>query len=70
MSAGNRWAMPAPSAAELERRQQAEDRRRVLRNLGLLSPEGIAIRRPLSEVEIVSARMAGIEVTRDGRVIS
>lgn len=67
---GDRWSMPSPTDAELARREDAERRRGVLRRLGLLSEEGITIRRPLSEVEIVSARMAGIEVTRDGRVIS
>lgn len=62
------WALPAATDAELARREQAESHRRVLRRLGLLSEDGIPIRRKLSALDIASAKLAGIDVDEDGRV--
>ncbi len=62
------WALPAATDAELERRERAEERRRVLRVLGLLTEDGIPVRRMLNRVDLASARAAGIDVDETGRV--
>lgn len=48
--------------------EEAERKRHVMRMLGLLTEDNIAVRRRLTRVEQESARLAGLDVDREGRV--
>lgn len=49
-------------------REEAERKRRVMGMFGLLTEDNIIVRRRLAAVEQESARLAGLDVDREGRV--